>query len=457
MKAFAALRDVDPRTRRLLAVGAATYLGRLGGALAPLICVPLAREMLDAERFGVWMMLSGLLAFFAFADLGIGYALLNRVTGVQAGEPTRRRVELARELVAGYACTVALGLALLLAWGLWCGLATDASVLVGAVSLARRPDVVAGMTAFAVLFALNLPASLIQKVQLGAQDGHWVGLAQFGASAVTLVALPLALVLGSGLATLMMATLGVQMLVNLASTLWWLHHQQCLPVLRLAALQPGRVLALVRTGMLFFGLQLTGAMVFQSDSIVITQLLGPAAYGDFSVVQRLFLLLGAGLAAGISGLWPAFGDAVARGELQWVRKTLFRAWLITGLVALLAVLVLCAAIDLIVVRWLHESQAPAQALCVALATWTVVEAVGAVSGACMNGANLMRVQLMFGALTALLAFGSKWWAVAAMGPIGAVLATLVAYLLVGVPSQFFIFKRLFSTMSGQMPRMRGTS
>ncbi len=437
---------MDARTRRLLAVGAATYVGRMGGALAPLICVPLARDVLDAERFGVWMMLSGLLAFFTFADLGIGYALLNRVTAVQAGAASQRRAELTAELVAGYACTLALGLFLLLLWCLWWGWASDPTVLVGAVSAAQRPDVLAGMAAFAVLFALNLPAALIQKVQLGAQDGHWVGLAQFGASALTLVALPLSLLSGGGLATLMLATLGVQLLVNVASTFWWLRRQQCL-TLRLAALQAGRVQALVRTGAIFFALQLVGALLFQSDAIVITQVLGPAAYGDFSVVQRLFLLLGAGLAAGFSGLWPAFGDAVARGELQWVRKTLFRALLVTGVAALLGVLVLLAAMDLIVVRWLHEVRAPTLALCAALTAWTVVEAAGAVGGACMNGAKLLRVQLAVGALTAVLAFGSKWWAVAAWGPVGAVLATMGAYLLVAVPSQFYIFRRLFAGLA----------
>lgn len=433
---------LDARTRRLLVVGAATYFGRMGGALALLIYVPMAREVLDPERFGVWMMLSALLGFFAFADLGLGFAVLNRVTAVLAGDPLRRRSELASELVSAYACTLALGLTLLLAWCAWCALATDASSAVGQVSASHRADVVMGLSAFALLFSLNLPASLIQKVQLGAQEGHWVGIAQFAASALTLILLPVALSLGGGLAVLVAATLGVQLIVNLASTLWWLRRHHCLELLRPSLCETRRVRALIGSGAFFFGLQLAGALAFQSDAIVISQTLGPEIYGEFSVVQRLFLLVGAGLAAGMAGLWPAFGDALSRGDLQWARVTLVRALWITGAVALLAVTVLLLAMDVVLVRWLAASSTPSTALLAALAAWTVVEALGAVCGALMSGGNLLRLQLAFGATMAVIAFAGKWWATPIWGPTGAVLATLLAYVFVCVPSLIVIFRRM---------------
>jgi O-antigen/teichoic acid export membrane protein len=433
---------IDARTLRLLTVGWVTIVGRMGGALAPLVYVPLARETLDAERFGVWMLVSGLMGFLAFADLGVGYALLNRVTAVQAGEPAQQRQQLSAELTAGYACTAFLGLIVLLAWGLWWGLASDVSLLVGVVSAANQPDVATGIAVFAILFALNLPAGLIQKIQIGAQDGQWVGAAQFLASLLTLAALPVALALGGALWLLVVATLGVQLLVNLGSTAWWLQRRGCLGWGPPAAPHRGRVGALIRSGALFFCLQLVGALAFQSDAIVISHVLGPAAYGDFSVVQRLFLLIGAGLAAGTSGLWPAFGDALARGEWVWLRRTLVRAWYFTGAVALISVGALCLAMNLISVRWLHAASAPAFGLMLALAAWTLLEALGNVSAAVMNSANLQREQLVYGAWMAALAFGGKWWAVAAFGPTGAVMATLAAYLAVCVPGQYGILKGL---------------
>ena len=444
-----AVPRMDARTLRVLGVGAATYLGRLGGALALLINVPLARTALDAERFGVWMMLSALMAFFAFADLGIGYAVQNRITATLAADPAQRRERLAREIVAGYACTSVLGFSLLLVWVVWWAVAADPTTLAGTVSPAQRGDVTAGLAAFAVWFALNLPAAFIQKIQLGAQDGWWVGVAQFVASIATLAALPAVLHWGGGLAALMTATLGVQVVVNVGSALWWLRGQHALPSLHLALADRTVVVALVRSGALFFALQLAAALAFQSDAIVISQTLGPAAYGEFAVVQRPFLLIGAGLSAVIAGLWPAFADAFSRGDLQWARQALFKAWWVVGAVTLLSVLALVLNMETVAVRWLHAAAVPSLALSGSLAAWTLVEALGGVSGACMNGANVLRLQLLFALVMASLAFAGKWWAVAVWGLPGPVLATLLAYLLVAVPGQLFIFRRLFSPLAAR--------
>ena len=40
--------------------------------------IPMTRAALPPELFGVWMMLSSLLGFFVFTDLGIGNAVLNK-------------------------------------------------------------------------------------------------------------------------------------------------------------------------------------------------------------------------------------------------------------------------------------------------------------------------------------------------------------------------------------------
>ena len=73
---------LTPRTRRLITTAAASYLARFGSALTLLITIPLARHNLPAELFGVWMMLSTLVGFFSFADLGVGNGVLNRMTAL---------------------------------------------------------------------------------------------------------------------------------------------------------------------------------------------------------------------------------------------------------------------------------------------------------------------------------------------------------------------------------------
>ncbi len=248
------LASLDERSSGLLVIAGASYLARLGSALTFLLTIPLARRMLDSETFGIWMMLSSLLPFFAFADLGVGNGILNRMTAAQASG--HQGGETLRAMAAGYACTFAFAIGLSFAWFCWVVLAAEPIAWLGEISAPHRAAVLSAANAFVLLAALNLPASLIQKIQLGSQQGHWVGMWQFAASAATVVAVPLALFFGGSLTALVLASLGMQVLANLANSVWWLHRDGHLAVLWLNAVDRQEVTALLRAGVLFFFLQL---------------------------------------------------------------------------------------------------------------------------------------------------------------------------------------------------------
>src|SRR5207247_10417659 len=118
---------------------------------------------------------------------------------------------------------------------------------------------------------------------------------------------------------------------TLASTAWWLRRHRVLGgALARGLVDVPTLRGLLRIGGQFFALQLAVAFAFQSDAIVITQKLGQAAYGDFAVVQKLFLFISMLLNSALLGLWPAFGDAIARGDMTWARRTLVRSLLTTA-------------------------------------------------------------------------------------------------------------------------------
>lgn len=429
--------------RRVVGTAAAGYLGRFGSGIAVLITLPMARQALPSELFGVWMMLSALLAFMSFADLGIGNGVLNRATRAKASGD---RDELRRTLTAGYACTGGIGAVLILMWLLWSRFAAEPTSVAGAISPEYRADVMAALAAFVAVLAVNIPASLIQRVQLGMQQGYWNGIAQFCGAMLMLAAVLLTLRHGGGVAALVLATLGVQAGVNILNTLVWLWHQQLLgPALWRSAWHASTARSLLQAGGMFFLLQLAAAFAFQSDAIVITQTLGQVAYGDFAVVQKLFLFVSMLLSAAMVGLWPAFGDAIARKDMDWALKALRRGVTIAAGIATVSVTVLAVAMPWIMKHWMHASLSPSWALVATLGAWTVVDAVAGVLAAFMNGANILRAQLVFAVAMALTAFGAKWLLTPTLGTAGAVLSTLLAYCLISVPGQIYIFKRALRT------------
>ncbi|MBV8502038.1 MAG: lipopolysaccharide biosynthesis protein [Paucibacter sp.] len=435
---------LNPRTRRLLNTAAAGYLARFGSAATLLVTIPLARRQLEPELFGVWMMLSTLLGFFAFADLGVGNGVLNRMT---AAHGAGRREEAGRVIVAGYFCTAAMGLLMLAAWYAWMGASTDPLRFAGAISSEHRNEVLSAFCVFVGLMALNLPIGMVQKLQLGCQDGQWVGITQFGASMATLLAVPAALYWRLGLSALVLASLGTQVVANLLSSLAWLRHRGYLGLVRPALLHRAEVRGLLHSGLWFFVLQLSAAFAFQSDAFVIAQLLGQSAYGDFAAVQKVFLSLSSIFGAALLGLWPAFGEALNNGDLAWARRTLARA-LLTGLLVMGG---LCIAallsMDWISRLWLHMETPPPILLPLVLATWTVMDTLGAICGSFLNGAGVLRAQVLVALSMAATAFAGKWWLVTRLGAPGATLATIVAYGLISAPALIFLLRQLFQQRS----------
>ena len=83
--------------------------------------------------------------------------------------------------------------------------------------------------------------------------------------------------------------------------------------------------ALLRIGSLFFILQVAVAVAYESDALVLTQILGPSSVTTYSVTMRVFLVVPALVGFVLAPLWPAYGEAISRGDTPWVRQTLRRA------------------------------------------------------------------------------------------------------------------------------------
>ncbi len=436
------LLALDPRMRRVGVTAAMSWLGRFGAGIVVLVTVPMARTTLDAELFGTWMMLTALLGFFVFADLGIGNGVLNAVTQARAAGDAKA---LQKVLASGYVCTGASAVLLLLAWAAWLACSAAPASVAGAISPANTPQVLTALSTFALLVAVNIPATLVQKAQLGAQEGHWIGIAQFASALAAGVAVPLILHAHGALALLVLATLGSQVLANVASTAWWLRrHRVYADARRQDLVDVPTLEGLLRTGGQFFALQVAVAFAFQSDAIVITQRLGQAAYGDFAVVQKLFLFVSMLLNSSLLGLWPAFGDAIARGDLAWARRVLGRSLLAAATFAALASLALVLAMPWIAAHWLKMPAAPPLSLCILLGGWTIVDAMGSVSGVFLNGAGFVRVQVLLALAMAAAAFAGKWLLTPVLGPAGAVLGTLASYCMISVPGLFLIYRNVFA-------------
>jgi O-antigen/teichoic acid export membrane protein len=184
--------------------------------------------------------------------------------------------------------------------------------------------------------------------------------------------------------------------------------------------------ALLAAGAMFTVLNLMSIVGSYSDGIIIARRMGASAMASYGVTQKLFL--GSMVMGFISApFWPAFGEALARGDAQWVYGTLKR---------LLKLSVICgAAVGLplvifgkwIVHSWAGQAVVPSTGLLIAFALWGAVGAYGGVLTAILNNPRLILRQVGLYSLASLCALGLKFYLVRYYGQAGPVYATVIAY------------------------------
>ena len=408
---------------------------RFIGLAVSLITIPLAIGYLGAERYGLWVTISAITAMLTFADFGLGNGLMNAIANAYGRDDVvaaQRAVSSAFLILTAVAVVAVVGFALLYGVVPWASL-TNVSTATAAAE--AGPTVLV----FFLCFAVSLPLGLAQRIQYGRQEGFEVSLWTALGSLLSLAGLVVAIQLHAGLPWLVLALAGGPVV---ATALNWLvlfsrRHPELRPHLRLAT---GRAaLGLIKVGMLFFVLQLAVAVAYQSDVVVAARIVGPSAAAEFSVALRLFFLVPTLLSLVFVPLWPAYGEAIARGDLGWVRRTLARSTVLGVILATASSVFLVFAGREVLRIWLGPVFDPPFMLLLGMAIWAVVSTGFTSISMLLNGATVVRFQVIVASLmagtsiVASIVLGSRY------GLSGIIWGTLLAYLICeAVPLMWYL-------------------
>ena len=356
----------NERLRRVSLSAATSAVAKGIALVTTAVSVPLTLGYLGSERFGVWMTLSALIALLGFSDLGINNSLLNKVAHAAGRDDlTVIRANLASGIAMLVAVSVGSGVLFAAAYQIvpWARVFNVRSAV-------AVDEVGPAAAALVACFLVAMPAGAFHQVRLGLQQGYvnsiFVGLGNLAGLALVIWAIQMRL----GLPWLVLAMAGAPVVASLVNGLFL--------VARSPWLRPTRrdvnfttASSLLRVGLSFLMLQLAIAVAFTSDSIILAAVLGPSAVANYAVVSKLFLIptLLAGFALG--PLWPAYREALSRGDVQWVHRTFHRSIRLSlmvggGVSAALVVLGLP-----IIAAWVGTTSVqPSFGLVLAVGVWT---------------------------------------------------------------------------------------
>ncbi len=377
-------RTVTARKNILMAI-----LFRGLGVLIGFAYFPLSIEYLGVSKFGIFLTLTSIIDWFAELDIGIGNGLRNRLGESIAEEDDER--------AKGYVSTayfaigsIFSGLAIIfipfcfvLPWVDW--LNVEEAGMQGEIAILA-------MLIFAA-FAVNFVSSMIYQIFYSLQRTAIVDFFQLltkGSFLVIIIALMYftedSLLLFGGAKTLTFA------FVPLIVGIFYFHRSFRAWKPSLRYVRRDYFKSLFSLGVQFFIIKIAMVIIHQTNNILIAGVVAPeevtkyeAAYKYLSIFLMLFVIL-------TNQLWVASLEAYKKGEMEWMKNTVWtviKIWFGTVLLSVLMIIISPQVFSL----WLQdEVDIPilltvAVALSIALTNWVNL------FNLILNGTGKIRVQM----------------------------------------------------------------
>ncbi len=413
---------------RLLAIFKGSASGIAGKGLMMLvsaITLPLTVRYLGKLEYGIWVTISTSVVMLATLDLGIANTLTNFISQAYAEEDER----LAQHYFAT-ALWVTVGVSILLG-----AIGTLVLPRINWASLFRLADPAIAdqarrsvFIAFA-FFLISLPLDLAKKVLSGYQEVHLANYFAALTSVLTLIAIVAVVIVRGSLVELTAAYCAAVLAGGVLLNLWLFlrHRPGLLPSPR--AVRGSVTRDLFGEGVMFFVLQISGLIVFNSDNLVITHFLGAAEVTPYSIAWRLCGYASMFQAMIVPSLWPAFSEAYHRSDLSWVRKT-YRRVMVASLAAVAFVALLIGLFGRPIIRiWAGPTAVPESVLLWTMSAWVVLLSYTVNQAMLLAATRRIQLQAVTAVVAAIVNLVLSIILVQRIGALGVLVGTITSYVL----------------------------
>lgn len=442
-KAFDTSDDVGrskERYRRALLTTIASVVARGTQILASLITVPLTLHYLGQDLYGLWLTMSSVTAMFTFADLGIGNGLLTALSEARGRD---NRVAARRLVSSGFYVLVGIGAGLGVLFWLLFPLVPWAKVF-NVSSPQAAAQVGPAIAILLASFVVALPLGVVSRIRGAFQEGFVDSAYVMFGSVLTIGMLLIAIRLEGGLPLLAGALVGPPIIATLLNgvDLWGRRRLRWLRP-RLSDIDREATRRILGVSFFFLILQVAGAVAYQSDAIILAQVLGPASVTQYAIPMKLFLLIPTALGLVFAPLWPAYAEALARGDVSWARRTFSRSMkLAVGLSVPLS-LALVFLGPFILDLWVGDAVTPTPLLLLAGGSWAILASIGSAIAAFFNGAHLLKFQAVTAVLMMLANVAISIFLTYRIGVSGVMWGSVIAQIVfMYIPLAFYMRKAL---------------
>jgi O-antigen/teichoic acid export membrane protein len=386
------------------------------------LLVPLTINYLNIEQYGIWMTLLSIMSWVGFFDIGLGHGLRNKL----AEAVSINDIKLAKTCVStAFAAVTLVGLIFffilisILPFAPWDKIFNTTSI--------NNAELLKVVSIVGFFFLLNFVLSLSNSLYYAYQEASLPTFRSVLLNLVALIGIYFLIHYTSGSLIYLGICYGLSMVLSNLPLIYFFFkkHPEVIPSIKYIDIS--RIREIASLGVKFFIIQMAVLVIFATDNIIITQVLGPAEVTPYNVVFKLFSIITLAHGIILAPLWSAYTDAYAKGDLQWIKNTLKKLNLLMIPIIIAVLILIIFARDIINI-WVGPNIKYSNLLVVLMGIYTVISTWSNIYAYFVNGTGKVELQ-MYSAIAAgvinipLSIYFAKSLA---MGTSGVILGTIVS-------------------------------
>ncbi|WMN87512.1 oligosaccharide flippase family protein [Vibrio parahaemolyticus] len=383
--------DNHTKTRnfRLLLSIATAGLTKVVGIGSTLITMPITLDYLGTEKFGIWMVISGIVAFMSFSDLGIGVGLQNALSKAYG----RNDMESPRFYIGNaYILSVSIS-AMMIALVFLGGDYIPISSLFNITDLELIKEVKSTLILSFIIFISGIPISMIQRVLNGYQCTYITNNIQLVGKLLGMISIFLVVYLDLGLIFLTSLFIASPLIVQfLYSIYFFVKKENLIPkvVFSKKFFQP-----IISAGLWTVFAQIIFSAKMNVPVLIISSALGLIAVTEYSIAMKLISVASLMITMALQPLWTVYGEAFYRDDKIWVRNTLYKSLKIVLLLTSLSAALFIFLGQGIIEFWLNSETIPPRMMIICFSCWMIASNINVCFAMLLNGTGNFRNQTVF--------------------------------------------------------------
>ncbi len=435
----ARLKSLDSRTKKAYKNIFFSLFIKGGSIAASLAIIPLTLGILNDEKYGLWITITSIFTWLNFFDIGLGNGLRNRLSEAIG----RKDLKLAKEYVSTtYVMIFLVSLSIFVLFLIANTFLNWQVILNISDDLVLEVESIIKFVCF--FFSIRFVLRLIQTVLLANHQVALSNILDFLGNALILIFLGLKLYLGGAdqsLFEIALIFLISPILILFIASLFFYTKDYAFLRPEFKSFKREHIKILLTLGSHFFIVQICALVLYQTSNFIISNQFGPGEVTPYNIIFRYFSVLSVVFNIIITPYWSAVTEAHVNNDYAWIRKSLRSVQL--AFIAFLGLgIVMYYLSGFLIDIWVGDSVILSESLLVSVVVFVLITMWNNLYAYFLNGLNLVKIQLYFGILGAMVNIPLAIYLGKDLGVSGVIIANVIVNTPGALIYPFIIKKRL---------------